>query len=70
MPVMTEEEFAAAKKTFPWKHEIVSNGLGGQIFVRDRMGKEVDIFTQVGLMEKLTALMSKPPAVAQPSPEE
>lgn len=69
---MTEDEFIAAKKTFPWTHEVVTNGLGGQIYVRDRMGKEVDIFTQVGLLEKLTAHMSKATAssVAETSPTE
>ena len=52
---MTEEEWKKAKETFPWRHHVIQNGLGGHIMVLDRMGVEVPLFTLVGVAERLTA---------------
>lgn len=60
---MTDEEFQKAKATFPWSHTVVQNGLGGQVYVLDKSGKEVPLFTMVGVMERLTAHIARGPTV-------
>ena len=62
---MTDQEFQSAKATFPWKHRVIQNGLGGQVFLLDKNGKEVNIFTMMATIEKLTAHMSRPVEVPE-----
>lgn len=55
---MTEEEWLAAKATFPWRHQVVQNGLGGQVFMFDKNGAEVPLFTMVAVAERLTVAIA------------
>lgn len=63
---MTDEEFAAAKKTFPWTPSLLTNGLGGQYYLHDKSGKEVPIDLMLGVLNKLTHHIAKPVATTQP----
>lgn len=61
---MTEEEWLAAKATFPWRHQVAHNGIGGQVFVFDKSGVEVPLFTMIAVTERLTVAIANKAARA------
>lgn len=61
---MTEEEWQAAKATFPWKHQVFQNGIGGQVIVYDNKGVEVPLFTMIAVTERLTVAIANKAARA------
>jgi hypothetical protein len=67
---MTEEEWQKAKSTFPWRHQVVQNGIGGQVFVFDNAGAEVPLFTMIAVTERLTiAIANKAARAAEEAKE-
>jgi hypothetical protein len=47
---------------FPWTHIAFANGL---LRVNDATGKEVPIFTMIGLIEHVTIALNKPAAAEE-----
>jgi len=61
---MTDEEWQKAKVTFPWRHQVFQNGIGGQVVVYDKAGVEVPLFTMIAVTERLTAAIANKTAQA------
>lgn len=55
---MDTDKFRQIKTTFPWRSEIVSTGVGGLIKIRDKDGKEVDLFTIIETIVFLSERMA------------
>lgn len=67
---MTEDQFKAAKLTFPWTQRLLTipHKQGGIVQMLDNMGREVPLFTMLALVQALTARMAAAPA-AEPVPQ-